>query len=134
MIDLIKKYKELLLYGIFGVLTTIVNIVVYSLCTHMFSINYLISTAIAWLISVLFAYITNRIYVFESKSSDILKEILSFFSFRVLSGVIDITIMYVFVDLFSWNDIFVKILSNIIVIVLNYIFSKLFVFKNNENK
>lgn len=134
MIDLIKKYKELLLYGIFGVLTTIVNIVVYSLCTHMFSINYLISTVIAWLISVLFAYITNRMYVFESKSSNILKEMLSFFSFRVLSGAIDIIIMYVFVDLFRWNDIFVKILSNIIVIILNYIFSKLFVFKNNKNK
>lgn len=134
MVNLIKKYKEILLYGIFGVLTTIVNIVVYYVCTHLFAIDYLISTIIAWFISVLFAYITNRLYVFESKSSDVIKEMLSFFSFRVLSGTLDIGIMYLFVDIFKWNDLIVKILSNIVVIILNYIFSKLFIFKKKPSK
>jgi len=133
MLDLIKKYKELILYGIFGVLTTIVNILVYYICANILTIHYLISTVIAWLISVLFAYTTNRKFVFESKNKNIIKEIISFFSFRILSGFIDVAIMYAFVDIFKWNDLIVKILANVIVIILNYIFSKLFIFKKESS-
>ena len=133
MVNLIKKYRELILYGIFGVLTTIVNILVYYICSNLLHIHYLISTIIAWVISVLFAYTTNRKFVFESKNKNIVKEIISFFSFRILSGIIDVAIMYIFVDIFKWDDLIVKILSNVVVIILNYIFSKLFIFKKESS-
>ena len=80
MKELLMKYKEIIMYLVFGVLTTVVNIVVYFLSAELLHINYLISNALAWFLSVLFAYITNRKYVFESSSQNILKEAVSFFS------------------------------------------------------
>ena len=74
MKELLMKYKEIIMYLVFGVLTTVVNIVVYFLSAELLHINYLISNALAWFLSVLFAYITNRKYVFESSSQNILKE------------------------------------------------------------
>lgn len=133
IIGLIKKYKEFLLYGIFGVLTTVVNIVVYAACTRIFSMGTVAATVIAWILSVAFAYITNRIWVFESKASsgrEILREVSAFVSCRLLTGFLDLVIMYVFVDMMAVQaDVLVKIASNVLVIILNYVASKLVIFK-----
>lgn len=81
--------KELFFYVVFGVLTTVVNVVVYVLFANYLGINYLVSNVIAWFLSVLFAYITNRKWVFESKSSNIIKECGLFFGGRLFSGIVD---------------------------------------------
>ena len=119
MKELFIKYKEVIMYLIFGVLTTLVNII-----THY------ISNIIAWIISVTFAFITNKLYVFESKTNDkILKEIISFYSLRLFSLGIDIFTMYIMVSILSIDDLIAKVVANVIVIVINYITSKLITFK-----
>jgi len=130
--ELIKKNKEIIMYGIFGVLTTLVNIFVYFILVRVFNFHYLISTIISWIISVLFAYFTNKKYVFESKGNNYLKEIFAFIGFRILSGIIEIVLMYLFVDTLTFDDLISKVITNIVVVLLNYIFSKLFVFKNKS--
>ena len=102
----------------------------YFLFENVLGVNYLISNVIAWFFSVLFAYITNRIWVFESKSPDILKEMSLFFGGRIFSGVIDTALMYLFIDVMTIGDDISKIIVQVIVIILNYIFSKLIVFKD----
>ena len=127
------KYKEIINYLFFGVLTTIVNYVIYVICAKLFVIDILLATFTAWFGSVLFAYITNKKYVFESKTNrkiEIVREVLSFFWFRILSGIIDMVIMYITVNLLELNDLIMKLAANIIVIILNYVFSKMFIFKN----
>ena len=127
---MIKFDRELVLYVVFGAFTFFVNIAVYFLFEDVLGVNYLISNIIAWFFSVLFAYITNRIWVFESKSPDILKEMALFFGGRIFSGVVDTALMYLFRDVMMIGDTISKIVVQIIVIVLNYIFSKLIVFKD----
>ena len=131
IISLYKKYEEIINYLIVGGLTTLVSIVVYALFTKCFHINYMISNVISWIISVLFAYITNRIFVFKSKSRDILLEIYQFFKYRIFSFLIDVLFMYILVELINVDDMISKIIVQVIVIVLNYVFSKLFVFKKS---
>ena len=121
--------RELVLYVIFGTLTFFVNIIVYFLFESVFGINYLISNILAWFFSVLFAYITNRIWVFESKSQNILKEMSLFFGGRIFSGAVDTGLMYLFIDILTIGDLISKIIVQIIVVILNYVFSKLIVFK-----
>ena len=133
--ELLIKYKEVIMYLIFGVLTTIINIVTYYLFSNILNINYLVSNALAWILSVIFAYITNKIYVFESntnKAMDVLKEIISFVGFRIVSGLIDMGFMYITVSILLLNDTIMKILSNVVVVILNYVFSKLFIFKKDK--
>ncbi len=126
-----KLEKELLMYVIFGVLTTLVNIVVYYISAQLLGINYLISNIIAWFLSVLFAYVTNRQWVFESKSPDILKECILFFSGRIFSGAVDTALMWLFIDVLTIGDMASKIIIQVIVVVLNYVISKWVVFKKN---
>lgn len=132
MKELIYKNKEILLYLIFGVLTTVVNIVVYYISAELLDIHYLISNALAWFLSVLFAYITNRKYVFNSHNENIIKEMISFFGSRLATGVLDMTLMWALVNYHLLNDMISKIVVNVIVIVLNYVLSKLVVFKSNS--
>ena len=90
------------------------------------------ATCVAWALSVLFAYVTNRRWVFESKENTrrgILREMGSFFLFRLLSGLMDVAIMYVCVDLLGWNSMIIKVLSNVLVIIVNYVASKLVIFR-----
>ena len=129
---LAKKYKSFLMYGIFGVLTTVVNLVVYNLCYYRAGINNTISNVIAWILAVAFAYITNKIWVFDSKSwkiSVLRREVTAFVSCRLATGVMDLVIMYVCVDVLGWHAMLMKLASNVLVIILNYIFSKLIIFK-----
>ncbi len=135
--ELYNKYKEILMYLIFGVLTTVVNIVSYFLLARILHIDTVVSTVIALILSILFAYITNKIFVFESKTNtakELLKEIISFFGCRAFTGVLDVAFMYITVDVFNLNDMIMKIISNIVVIVVNYIFSKLIIFKKDKRK
>ena len=121
--------KELILYIIFGVLTTLVNILVYYFFTKIILVNYIISNILAWVFSVFFAYVTNIIWVFESKNDNIIKECFLFFGGRLFSGVVDTGLMYLFIDILSIGDFISKIVIQVIVVVLNYVLSKLVVFK-----
>ena len=132
MKQLYNKYKEVILYIFFGGCTTLVNIVVYYLCAHPLNMLTTMSTIISWILSVTFAYVTNKIWVFESNvdnKHDLLKEMVSFYGCRLSTGILDLIIMIVFVDILMINDLIIKILSNILVIVLNYVASKLYIFK-----
>ena len=128
--DWIKLDRELVLYVVFGAFTFFVNLISYFFFANLLGINYLVSNGIAWFLSVLFAYVTNRSWVFESKSPNILKEMSLFFGGRIFSGIVDMFLMYAFIDLLMFDGSISKIVVQIIVIVLNYIFSKLIVFKN----
>jgi putative flippase GtrA len=132
MKELFLKYKEVIAYLFFGGLTTVVNIVAYFVCTSIFALNYLVANAIAWVASVAFAYVTNRTWVFESKVkgfSAILREVTAFVGCRVLSGVMDMAIMFVSVDLIGIPDGIAKFITQVVVVVLNYLFSKLIIFR-----
>ncbi|MBQ0065558.1 MAG: GtrA family protein [Firmicutes bacterium] len=129
MMKLYQQYKEIINYLIFGVLTTLVNVVVYFICKDILHIHYLISNFFAWFFSVLFAYITNRKFVFESTSKNIFSEMIKFFSSRIATGVLDMILMWVFVSLLSINGLVSKVVVNVVVIVSNYVLSKLFVFE-----
>ncbi len=129
MKELLMKYKEIIMYLIFGTLTTAVNIVVYYLFSNIIHINYLFSNAVAWFLSVLFAYVTNRKYVFDSKNNQIIKEAISFFGSRLATGIMDMMLMWFLVNFNIVNDVVAKVVDNVIVVILNYILSKLVVFK-----
>lgn len=140
MIELFKKYKEVILYLIFGVATTVVNWISYAACNKM-GIGMNASNVIAWVLAVLFAYITNKIFVFESKSMKLevlLPEIGKFVGARVVTGVIEIVGLPLLVYLgvrqtvFGVEGFLAKILVSVIVVILNYVFSKIFVFKCEE--
>ena len=120
--------KQLFLYGIFGVLTTIFAIFLYWIFTRLAGLGVVVSSALSWVLAVIFAFFTNRRYVFHS-SGNIFHEFYSFVAARVFTGLLDIFIMYLFVDVLKFYDMPVKIISNIIVIILNYVASKLFIFR-----
>lgn len=134
--NLFKKYQEMIMYLIFGVLTTIVSLVTYFILTNTFldpkdSIMLQVANIVAWIISVLFAYVTNRKYVFNSHGS-ILKEFLKFTISRVFSLIVDMLMMFVFVSVLKYNDGVIKLISQVVIIILNYVFSKVFVFKREK--
>lgn len=126
---MLEKYKEIILYLIFGVLTTIVNIASFYILVDILKINWIVSNVAAWILSVLFAYFTNKTYVFESKNSNIIKEFISFIICRILSLGIDMVFMFILIDLLNVSNLISKIIVNIIVVIANYIFSKFLIFK-----
>lgn len=130
--ELWTKHYEIICYGIFGVLTTIINYLSYIVCTRLFNLEALISNLIAWVLSVIFAFITNKLIVFHSKEftlNILLKEGISFLLARVFSLLLDMLILYVMFDLMGINDLIVKIIANIVVIIVNYVLSKFMIFK-----
>ena len=136
IISLYKKYEEIINYLIVGGLTTVVSLVTYYACVLTIlnpkdALELQIANIISWIVSVSFAYITNRIFVFKSKSKNILKEIGSFVSARVITLILDMFIMFLLVTLMGINDKVSKIIVQVVVIILNYVFSKLFVFKKS---
>ena len=125
----IKKHKQIIMYLIFGVLTTLVNVVAYWLFSSPLSLNTVISTILAWAVSVAFAFVTNKLFVFEARGVKRLPwEMLTFFASRLFTGLLDVGIMYLFVDVIGANDILIKIISNLVVIILNFVLSRLIVF------
>lgn len=143
MKELIKKVinKETILYLIFGVLTTLVNLgVKYALLFTVLNADnpfeLQVSIIISWIVACLFAYITNRIWVFESKSKNIIMEMLKFFGARLVTLGMEMLIMYIFVTALGLNsDMWViiwTIVTQILIIIGNYVLSKIFVFKNKK--
>ena len=133
--NLFFKYKEQILYILFGGFTTVVNIVTFTLCADVLDMGTYVANLIAWILSVAFAYITNKLWVFESKTTDfksLVREITTFTGARILTLGFDMAIMYVGIDLFNLNKLLMKIVANVVVIVSNYIFSKLFIFKKAD--
>ena len=131
----LRKCSELILYILFGALTTALNVIVYAGCYDVLHLSNVISTIIAWILSVLFAFLTNKRFVFRSKNWSIrliLREGGQFFTFRGLTGLLDIGIMYLGVDVWAWNHLVMKMASNVIVIILNYVFSKIIVFRKQD--
>lgn len=132
---LIKAYKEPIMYIIFGVLTTVVNIVVYYLMADIIEIHYLVSNVIAWIASVLFAFVTNKLWVFESKSwqgKKVLVEMGNFFLARAATGVMDMILMWCLVDVVVIDEMIAKVGVNVLVIILNYVASKLWIFRKKN--
>lgn len=152
VIELMKKYKEIIMYGIIGVITTVFNYILYAILTDGMSIQLssqeqvlqilpgmhfgvLIGNIIAWVITVIFAYITNKLFVFESKSfkKEVLKnEIITFTSARIFTLLIEEAMLGIFVNWLKFDSLLIKLIANIVVIVVNYILSKLVIFKNKD--
>ncbi|MDE6232380.1 MAG: GtrA family protein, partial [Lachnospiraceae bacterium] len=128
--------RETISYIIFGILTTAVDFIVYIICSKLLGINYLVANIISWIAAVIFAFVTNKIFVFKSKSysiSTLINEIPAFFSARIFSLIFSLVFIYMSVVLIGVNDIVAKIISCIFVIVINYILSKFFIFTNGDD-
>lgn len=129
---LCKKYSDILVYLIFGVLTTAVNYIVYLPCYNWLGISASVSNVIAWAVSVAFAFATNKPFVFRShdwSAKTVVPELLKFLGTRIGSGALETAILFVTVDLLLWNGNVWKIVTSVLVVVLNYAGSKLLVFK-----
>ncbi len=137
MKEIYIKYKEMINYLIVGGLTTCVSLLTYYLLTFTIlnpdiSTELQIATIISWIISVLFAFFTNKKYVFESKNKFNLKEMISFILSRLSTLFIEMLLMYLLVTICKYNDKIMKIVVQIIVIILNYLLSKFLVFKKKK--
>ena len=134
--ELYTKYKEVINYLVFGVLSTIVNFFTYFISARLIGIDEVISSGISWFCAVLFAYITNKVFVFESKTHGIkefVKEIVSFFLARIISGALcDVGTFAIMVKVLHINDIISKVVTQVMVLIVNYIFSKLIIFKKKK--
>lgn len=131
-----EKNKEVINYLIFGVVTTVINLLIYFILTSTLldpgnSLELQSANIIAWIVAVIFAYITNRKYVFDSKNKNKAKELINFFMARLVTLAMDMFIMHLGVNILIFNDKLVKIISQIIVIVGNYVLSKIFVFRKS---
>ena len=130
------NYKEVINYLVFGGLTTIVNFVVYCIFARVIEIDEVLSSGIAWVCGVIFAYVTNKIFVFDSKTEtkkELLKECASFFLARIVSGITcDVGTFALMVKVFHINDIVSKIVTQVMVVIVNYLFSKFVVFRKTS--
>ena len=132
--EMYLKYKEIINYLIFGVLTTVVSLGVYYICVYTFLnpenvVQLQIANIISWVAGVAFAYVTNRKFVFESKEENKLKEAGKFVTSRITTLLMDMAIMFIGVTLCKFNDKIIKLISQVVVIVMNYLLSKILVFK-----
>lgn len=129
--ELFKKYREQIAYLFFGGMTTLVNWVTYALLTCFNDdFNKSLANAVAWLAAVLFAFFTNKFFVFEHKNDEhILREFLTFFGARAVSGLVEIGGFALFVDVIGCNDWIVKIAIAVFVVIANYALSKFLIFK-----
>jgi len=136
--DIYEAHKEGMRYLVFGALSTIVNILVAAITYYVLfikipeEVRVNLSTIISILAAWIFSYITNKLYVFDSKTENIkelIKEITSFMGCRLITAIVEIIIMNIFVTKLQFNYLLIKIIANIIVIILNFIFSKLLIFK-----
>ena len=137
MIELYKKYKEIINYLIFGVLTTVVSLATYYICVFTFlnpenPVELQIANIISWIFAVIFAYVTNRKYVFESKEKNKVKEATKFVGSRVFTLILDMGVMWLGVTILGFSDKIMKMVSQVLIIIGNYIISKLFVFKKEQ--
>ncbi len=126
---------EVISYLVFGVLTTAVNIVSFGQFRSVLHWDLLAANTLAWILSVAFAFITNKLFVFKSKSFEpgpFLRELFTFFGARLFSLGVDTLGMLLLVNVLAWNDWVAKIIMNVIVIMINYVLSKRIIFKKQE--
>ena len=134
IIDLVKKHWDIVSYLFFGVLTTVVNYIVYLPCYNLLSFSAAISNMIAWIAAVAFAYLTNKPFVFHSNDwsiKTVIPELTKFVGARIASGVLETGIIFLTVDLFRWNGNVMKLVTSVLVVIINYVASKLLVFRNS---
>lgn len=143
IIELYKKYEEIVNYLIFGVLTTVVSLatkylLLFTILDAKNSIQLQSAVIVSWITACTFAYVTNRIWVFKSKSKNILKEAISFFAARLATLGLEMLIMFVFVTALGLNSnlwvIVWTLVSQVIIIIGNYVLSKLLVFKKEKKE
>ena len=130
--NLIAKYYDILAYLVFGVLTTVVNYLVYLPCYNLLEMSAAVSNVIAWAVAVAFAYLTNKPFVFRShdwSAKTVVPELTKFVGSRIASGALETGIIFLTVDLLAWNGNVMKLVTSVIVVVLKYIASKLLVFR-----
>mgnify|MGYP003297037331 CR=1 FL=1 len=133
--QLISKYWDILSYLFFGVLTTLVNFLVYFPLYNWLNFSGTLSNVIAWAVSVAFAYLTNKPFVFKSddwSAKTVLPELAKFVGCRVGSGVLETLFIMITVDMLSWNGNQMKVLVSVAVVILNYVASKWFVFRKKQ--
>lgn len=132
LLELIRKYWDVISYLFFGVLTTVVNYIVYLPVYNLLGFSAALSNAIAWAVAVIFAYLTNKPFVFKSHDwsvKTVIPELTKFVTCRAASGVAETLILLVSVDILGWNGNVWKLITSVLVVVLNYFASKLLVFK-----
>lgn len=130
--ELLKKHRDILAYLVFGVLTTLVNFIIYTLLFKLLHMSAAASNGIAWAVAVAFAFLTNKPFVFQSldwSRATVLPELAKFVGCRVGSGLLETGFLALTVDLLGWNGIWMKAIAAVFVVILNYIGSKLLVFK-----
>ena len=119
-------------YLIFGVLTTLINIGVFQLCNSTLGWNWQAANIAAWILAVLFAFLTNKLYVFKSKSwqaAVLWRELVEFTGARLLSLGVDYACLWLLIEVCRWNGLLSKIVDNVLVVIINYVFSKLIIFR-----
>jgi putative flippase GtrA len=129
---LVEKYWDVLAYLIFGVLTTVVNYLVYLPLYNGAGLSATASNAVAWVVAVAFAFLTNKPFVFKShdwSAKTVFPELGKFLGCRIGSGLMETGIIFLFVDLLRWDGNIMKLATSVLVIILNYVGSKLLVFK-----
>lgn len=129
-----KDFVEINLYLIFGVLTTILNIAVYEALCYV-NIDYKLSNTIAFIVAVIFAYVTNKLIVFKKRSKnlkDLIYEVFRFFTSRIFTYFVELAMLMCLVDLMNANKSISKWIATIVVVILNYFLSKKKVFVDNE--
>jgi putative flippase GtrA len=124
--------KEAINYIFFGVLTTAVNWIVFQIFNAGLSLNWSIANVIAWICSVIFAYITNRRYVFRSVSQNVVREFWLFVQFRLISLLMEMLLMFVMIEIISASAFFSKVVAAVIVVASNYFFGKVIIFKERK--
>ena len=130
--NLFRKHYDILVYLVFGVLTTAVNYIVYLPCYNLLYLSSAVSNVIAWAAAVAFAYVTNKPFVFHShdwSAKTVVPELTKFIGTRLGSGGLETLVLLVFVDMLHGNGNVWKLLTSVLVVVLNYIGSKLLVFR-----
>ncbi|MDT2738585.1 MULTISPECIES: GtrA family protein [Enterococcus] len=126
---------EVFIYLFFGGLTTLVNIIIYFIFREWIKTNYIIANIIANMIAILFAFITNKVWVFHSRTENIKELIVEFSKFvfyRLLSFGLDMISMMICIDMLQTGDLFAKLFTQVLVVIANYLFSKLFIFKSKD--
>ena len=129
-----EKYGEIVRYLIVGILTTVVSLGTYYGCVFTFlnpenALQLQLANVLSWIIAVTFAYVMSRIYVFQSKQENIPREMVAFYSSRLLTLFMDMAIMFIMVTLCRVNDKLAKLVVQVVVTVANYVFSKILVFR-----
>ena len=135
MRKLLEKYWDVITYLVFGVLTTVVNYLIYLPCLYWLEMDAWLSNALAWVVAVAFAFVTNKPIVFKShdwSAKVVWSELTKFVGCRVGSGVLETGIIWLCVDMLGWNGVIIKLITAVLVIILNYIGSKLLVFTKKK--